>query len=130
MPSQPSFRPVRYSSFQLQPVRTMKRGGIGGCDPGSGQLLLCEKFIQMRRVRIVTRARSWIGSSNRIPMVSAQIDFLHCIAYSSNVCFYKLGGGFEDEIEQGLGIERLESMPVQLDMTEPPGSNYWERLTD
>jgi penicillin-binding protein 2 len=32
---------------------------------------------------------------------------LHCIAYSSNVCFYKLGGGFEDEIKQGLGIERL-----------------------
>jgi penicillin-binding protein 2 len=32
-----------------------------------------------------------------------EIDFLHCIAYSSNVCFYKLGGGFEDEIPQGLG---------------------------
>jgi cell division protein FtsI/penicillin-binding protein 2 len=35
------------------------------------------------------------------------IDFLHCIAYSSNVCFYKLGGGYKDEIPQGLGIERL-----------------------
>ena len=35
------------------------------------------------------------------------IDFLHCIAYSSNVCFYKLGGGYKDEIKQGLGIERL-----------------------
>jgi penicillin-binding protein 2 len=35
------------------------------------------------------------------------LDFFHCIAYSSNVCFYKLGGGFEDEIEEGLGIFRL-----------------------
>ena len=35
------------------------------------------------------------------------LDFFHCIAYSSNVCFYKLGGGFENEIEEGLGIYRL-----------------------
>jgi penicillin-binding protein 2 len=35
------------------------------------------------------------------------INFLQCIAYSSNVCFYQLGGGFEDEIKEGLGIERL-----------------------
>ncbi len=36
-----------------------------------------------------------------------QLDFLHCIAYSSNVCLYKLGGGWKDEIPEGLGIERL-----------------------
>ncbi len=36
-----------------------------------------------------------------------KIDFLHCIAYSSNVCFYKLGGGYKNEVKQGLGIERL-----------------------
>ncbi|NCP86856.1 MAG: penicillin-binding protein 2 [Anaerolineae bacterium CG_4_9_14_3_um_filter_57_17] len=35
------------------------------------------------------------------------IDFLRCIAYSSNVCFYKLGGGYKDEIPEGLGILRL-----------------------
>jgi penicillin-binding protein 2 len=35
------------------------------------------------------------------------LDFLRCIAYSSNVCFYKLGGGFENEIKEGLGIFRL-----------------------
>lgn len=36
------------------------------------------------------------------------LDFFHCIAYSSNVCFYKLGGGYEGEIENGgLGIWRL-----------------------
>jgi penicillin-binding protein 2 len=36
------------------------------------------------------------------------IDFLHCIAYSSNVCFYKLGGGFPGEIPEGLDILRLQ----------------------
>ena len=35
------------------------------------------------------------------------LDFYHCIAYSSNVCFYKLGGGYENEIPEGLGIFRL-----------------------
>jgi penicillin-binding protein 2 len=48
----------------------------------------------------------WIFEQN--PEGFGQLDFQHCIAYSSNVCFYKLGGGFEDEIVQGLGVERLQ----------------------
>jgi penicillin-binding protein 2 len=36
-----------------------------------------------------------------------QLDFVHGLANSSNVYFYKLGGGFEDEIQEGLGICRL-----------------------
>ena len=36
-----------------------------------------------------------------------QLDFVHGLANSSNVYFYKLGGGFEDEIPEGLGICRL-----------------------
>ena len=73
-----------------------------------GKLELCEKFspsdpcIPGRNVRPFV---DWIYETN--PDGFGQIDFLHCIAYSSNVCFYKLGGGFEDEIKQGLGIERL-----------------------
>ena len=47
----------------------------------------------------------WIYDTR--PEGFGQIDFLHCIAYSSNVCFYKLGGGFEQEIPEGLGIWRL-----------------------
>ncbi len=48
------------------------------------------------------------------------IDFLRCIAYSSNVCFYKLGGGYKDEIKQGLGIERLREYARALGYDEPP----------
>lgn len=49
------------------------------------------------------------------------IDFLHCIAYSSNVCFYKLGGGYQDEIPQGLGIERLREYARAIGYDQPSG---------
>ncbi len=73
-----------------------------------GQLLLCEKFnpndiCSERNTRPFV---DWIFEQN--PEGFGQLDFQHCIAYSSNVCFYKLGGGFEDEIVQGLGVERLQ----------------------
>lgn len=36
------------------------------------------------------------------------VDFVHGIAFSCNVYFYKIGGGFEDEIEgDGLGIDNI-----------------------
>jgi penicillin-binding protein 2 len=36
-----------------------------------------------------------------------QLDFIHAIANSSNVYFYKVGGGYQDEVKPGLGICRL-----------------------
>jgi penicillin-binding protein 2 len=36
-----------------------------------------------------------------------QLDFVHAIANSSNVYFYKVGGGYQDEVNPGLGICRL-----------------------
>jgi penicillin-binding protein 2 len=36
-----------------------------------------------------------------------QLDFIGGIANSSNVYFYKLGGGYKDEVNPGLGICRL-----------------------
>jgi len=39
-----------------------------------------------------------------------QLDFIHGLGYSSNVYFYKLGGGYKDEVPNGgLGICRLGS---------------------
>ena len=49
------------------------------------------------------------------------LDFYRCIAYSSNVCFYKLGGGFEDEIPEGLGIFRLGEYARALGYGERSG---------
>jgi penicillin-binding protein 2 len=73
-----------------------------------GKLELCEQFTPNEPC----------GPNNTRPFVDwifdtrpegfGQIDFLHCIAFSSNVCFYKLGGGFGNEIPNGgLGIFRL-----------------------
>jgi penicillin-binding protein 2 len=49
------------------------------------------------------------------------IDFYHCIAYSSTVCFYKLGGGYKDEIPEGLGIQRLQQYADSLGYGQPSG---------
>jgi penicillin-binding protein 2 len=65
-----------------------------------GQLILCERFSPNDPCRERPFV-DWIFDDK--PEGFGEIDFLHCIAYSSNVCFYKLGGGFEDEIPQGLG---------------------------
>ena len=60
--------------------------------------------------------RDWI-----YPESFGQIDFLHCIAYSSNVCFYKLGGGYKSEIPEGLGILRLEQYANALGYGQSSG---------
>lgn len=60
--------------------------------------------------------RDWI-----YPESFGQLDFLHCIAYSSNVCFYKLGGGYKNEIPEGLGILRLEQYAKSLGYGQPSG---------
>ena len=77
-----------------------------------GRLVLCERF---RPTDPCTERNSrpfvdWIYERNGVinEVGFGALDFFHCIAYSSNVCFYKLGGGFEGEIEEGgLGILRL-----------------------
>jgi penicillin-binding protein 2 len=50
-----------------------------------------------------------------------EIDFVNGLANSSNVYFYKLGGGFEDEIPEGLGICRLGTYARALGYGNFPG---------
>ncbi|NOY99029.1 MAG: penicillin-binding protein 2 [Chloroflexi bacterium] len=83
-----------------------------------GQLILTEKFSPNDPGRERPFV-DWIFDQN--PAGFGQIDFLHCIAYSSNVCFYKLGGGYKDEIPQGLGILRLREYARALGYDEPSG---------
>ncbi|HSO14184.1 MAG TPA: penicillin-binding transpeptidase domain-containing protein [Anaerolineales bacterium] len=77
-----------------------------------GRLVLCETFLPTDPCIEGVNMRDfvdWIYERNGVINEAGfgALDFYHCIAYSSNVCFYKLGGGFEDEIEEGLGIFRL-----------------------
>ena len=50
-----------------------------------------------------------------------QLDFLGGIANSSNVYFYKLGGGYKDEVPVGLGICRLGTYARALGYGDYPG---------
>jgi len=35
------------------------------------------------------------------------VDYLHGLAWSCNIYFYKIGGGYENEVDPGLGIDLL-----------------------
>lgn len=73
-----------------------------------GRLQLCEKFTEAEQCGAGNTRYfyDWIWDTR--PDGFGTIDFLHCIAYSSNVCFYKLGGGYAGEIPNGgLNIYRL-----------------------
>ncbi len=50
-----------------------------------------------------------------------ELDFLGGISNSSNVYFYKLGGGYKDEVPEGLGICRLGTYARALGYGEYPG---------
>jgi penicillin-binding protein 2 len=49
------------------------------------------------------------------------LDFVHGLANSSNVYFYKLGGGYKDEVPEGLGICRLGTYAEALGYGKAPG---------
>jgi penicillin-binding protein 2 len=90
-----------------------------------GKLVLCERFspndpCTERNSRPFV---DWIYERNGVINEAGfgSLDFLHCIAYSSNVCFYKLGGGFDDEIKEGLGIFRLGEYARALGYGERSG---------
>ncbi len=90
-----------------------------------GKLVLCERF---RPTDPCTANNSrdfvdWIYERNGVINEAGfgSLDFFHCIAYSSNVCFYKLGGGFKDEIPEGLGIFRLREYARALGYDQKSG---------
>jgi penicillin-binding protein 2 len=43
-----------------------------------------------------------------------KVDWRHAIAWSCDVYFYKISGGFEDEVEQGLGVYRMKEYAEAL----------------
>ncbi len=106
-----------------------------------GELLLCEKFSPNEPCTAANTRPfvDWIFDTR--PAGFGPIDFLHCIAYSSNVCFYKLGGGYGTEIPEGLGIYRLKEYARALGYDQRSGielqgeatglipSPDWKRIT-
>ena len=83
----------------------------------------------------------WVYRNGENPGGFGELDFLGGISNSSNVYFYKLGGGFEDEVPEGLGICRLGTYARALGYGSYPGielpdeadgmipSPEWKRIT-
>ncbi|HBX68131.1 MAG TPA: penicillin-binding protein 2 [Chloroflexi bacterium] len=63
----------------------------------------------------------WIYKNGANPGGFGELDFLGGISNSSNVYFYKLGGGYEDEVPEGLGICRLGSYARAMGYGAYPG---------
>jgi penicillin-binding protein 2 len=49
------------------------------------------------------------------------VDFVHAIALSCDVYFYKVSGGYHDEVPQGLGIWRMAEYAKALGYDRPTG---------
>ncbi|MBK6794040.1 MAG: hypothetical protein IPG80_16255 [Anaerolineales bacterium] len=112
------------STFKLSTATGAFNEGVVDLDTivnAPGQLLLCERF-NPNDICTDRNTRPFVDHIfDQRPEGFGPITFTQCIAYSSNVCFYKLGGGFEDEILQGLGIERLKEYATALGYNAPSG---------
>ncbi len=87
-----------------------------------GKLEICEKFSPNDPCIPGRNVREFVDHIYDVkPEGFGQINFLQCIAYSSNVCFYKLGGGWQNEIPEGLGIERLGQYARALGYAQTSG---------
>src|SRR5687768_2456150 len=91
-----------------------------------GRLVLCERFTPTTPCteRNSRPFVDWIYDRQGVINEAGfgALDFFHCIAYSSNVCFYKLGGGYEEEIpDGGLNIFRLKQYARALGYDERSG---------
>jgi penicillin-binding protein 2 len=49
------------------------------------------------------------------------VDFVHAVAWSCDVYFYKVSGGYKDEVPQGLGIWRMDEYARALGYGEATG---------
>jgi len=86
-----------------------------------GQLTLCEQYYPGQPCTDANQRpfRDWIYDER--PAGFGKVTFLQCIAWSSNVCFYKLGGGYKDEIPEGLGPLRHAEYEKALGYGAPTG---------
>lgn len=91
-----------------------------------------EMIVQAPGIITLTESYSPTDPGNVVQFYDfvAQIDptaslgplrFLQCIALSSNVCFYKVGGGYQEEIPTGVGIWRIQEYARALGYDQPTG---------
>ena len=82
-----------------------------------GKLVVSERFY----VNDPGRAREFVDwIYKKTPEGFGQLNFTGAVANSSNVYFYKVGGGYEEEVDPGLGICRLGTYARALGYGEYP----------
>jgi penicillin-binding protein 2 len=112
------------SVFKLSTATGAINEGVVNADTiidAPGKLDLCEKFNPNDPCTGLNTRPFVDHIFDKKPEGFGPITFRQCIAFSSNVCFYKLGGGYGDEIKQGLGIERLREYARALGYDQRSG---------
>jgi len=79
-----------------------------------GQITVTERFFEGE----TGRARNFVDWNE---VGFGQLNFVGGLANSSNVYFYKVGGGFQEEVPEGLGICRLGTYANAMGYGEPLG---------
>ena len=118
-------------------IGALNEGVIGPYDTvyDPGVITLEQKFIEGERVTMTQDYVCWYEIGH------GDVDFVHGIKWSCNVYFYKIGGGYKDEVaDNGLGIWRMNEYAHaigygQLTGIELPGeadgllpNPTWKRL--
>ncbi len=80
---------VTPSTIIAAPGQIVLKNTYSPTDPGSEQIY-----------------RDW--SYQYYPNGLGNISFLQCIALSSDACFYKVGGGYQSEIPEGVDMQRIQ----------------------
>ncbi len=84
-----------------------------------GKLDIEEKYY-VNQVGTTRPLVDWVYKDGQNPGGFGPLNFVQCLANSSNVCFYKLGGGYKEEIPEGLGICRLGTYARALGYGDRP----------
>jgi penicillin-binding protein 2 len=85
-----------------------------------GKLVVAEKSFYANIQPVTREYIDWVFNSMGIEGFG-RLNIIGCLSNSSNTCFYKLGGGWEDEINPGLGICRLGTYARALGFGDYPG---------
>jgi penicillin-binding protein 2 len=85
-----------------------------------GKLVISEKSFYVNTPNRTRDYVDWVYKTRGIEGFG-QLDMIGGISNSSNVYFYKVGGGFEDEVDPGLGICRLGTYARALGYGALPG---------
>jgi penicillin-binding protein 2 len=76
--------------------------------PDAGKITVIQKYAD-NEAGVPIDYVCWLKTSGH-----GMVDWRHAIAYSCDVYFYKISGGFQEEVPQGLGVYRMKQYAEAL----------------